>query len=354
MGVVMNRYLAIFIFVNFGIIFMVAGFNYEVDSAGLFHVGFEQKAAGLIVAGENIFVTQNLNERRLQREVIGALTVTPATIVLGSSRVMSLTASDVGSDSFRNNWMSGASLEDYLAVIGMYEKTIGLPKILIIGVDPWIFNRDNGQTRWMELRKDVDRFLKIMEGTTLDENEDTNNKLQAIFSLQYAQENFKRWCKGESEIILADGKSIIIDGDVINSDGSRVCSPEIQNIHGAEIERLARKYCRDPMYSLGNYDQLDSVAVGRFNTLLKYLEEEERTVIILLPPYHPIVYKKLATDERYKVVLQVEEMMHQVNGVSVIGSYNPAICGYVNEDFRDGMHPKSLRKLMLKYQAIWN
>lgn len=66
---------------------------------------------------------------------------TPETIALGSSRILQLTREMVGT-SFYNSGTSGGDFNDVLSVFSLYDKAGKLPKNVIIGLDPWLFNTD--------------------------------------------------------------------------------------------------------------------------------------------------------------------------------------------------------------------
>jgi hypothetical protein len=89
----------------------------------------------------------NYDERIFQKLVILNLKNKNDTIVIGSSRSLKVRKKFVSeSGPFFNHSVSGASLEDYISIIGVYEKTYGyVPSTVILGIDPWIFNKNNGR-----------------------------------------------------------------------------------------------------------------------------------------------------------------------------------------------------------------
>ena len=79
-------------------------------------------------------------------------------IVLGSSRSMQIGKQLFDGFDFFNNAVSGGSLEDHLAIYAMYRQHDLLPGTVILGLDPWIFNANNGQTRWHSIAPELFRI----------------------------------------------------------------------------------------------------------------------------------------------------------------------------------------------------
>jgi hypothetical protein len=325
------------------IIFGVGAFNFKIDSAGVYKNVFERKIATEIVSGKNIIFDKNINDEVMQKEIIHALKVTPDIIALGSSRAKVLTGNDLNSDNFRNNGVSGASLEDYLAILGMYDVSGKLPKEVIIIVDPWIFNKHNGQLGWQDVSNEANYILGKINGNHFRKTK-SERKLSAIFSLQYALENYR---KSSANIVTTTETVKKHTGLILRSDGSIEYGIESENMSAAEIEGRARGYCRYPIFGLNNFDKIDEELLKNFLDTINYLKEKKINVVIVLPPYHPIVYKVFSTDKRYRNVLSVENILKQLDMVTVVGSYNPKEYNYTNKDFYDGHHPRSLKRIMM-------
>ena len=134
------------------IISLISSFNYQVDSSGVFgHSNYLSKAAKALTSGKMIAGLQNVDDRLFQELIIKNLQVRNDIIAIGSSTTMQLRKAVVSKDkmNFFNHSLNGASLEDYIAIVGAYELIHGyLPSTVILGVDPWVFNKNNGQGRW--------------------------------------------------------------------------------------------------------------------------------------------------------------------------------------------------------------
>jgi hypothetical protein len=100
---------------------------------------------------------QNIDERIFTKYRIGLETEKVDVIVMGSSRLMQL-----GTNSFDKSTLnlsvSGASVEDFVAIIPESVNKFK-PSIVYIGADPWIFNKNSKQNRWISI-KDMFEFWK--------------------------------------------------------------------------------------------------------------------------------------------------------------------------------------------------
>ena len=125
---------------------LLVAVNYGVDCQGYF-LGdtYLREIATMLFEGKNVVGFNQLNGRELEvLEVIVANMneeTTPETIALGSSRILQLTREMVGT-SFYNSGTSGGDFNDVLSVFSLYDKAGKLPKNVIIGLDPWLFNTD--------------------------------------------------------------------------------------------------------------------------------------------------------------------------------------------------------------------
>ncbi len=89
----------------------------------------------------------------------------------------------------RNLGMSGAGIYDYLGIMGIYQNIGSKPRRVIIGLDPWVLNDNNGDNRYQALQKYINKFeenLKNNERLLTIELPYVQNKLQ-VLSLSCSQ-----------------------------------------------------------------------------------------------------------------------------------------------------------------------
>ncbi|MEG1017758.1 MAG: hypothetical protein RSE36_08105, partial [Oscillospiraceae bacterium] len=126
--------------------------NYFIDPGNIFHAASpdsaEMRAIAIVKGGENAENLDNFNERLVKR-MLAIEGGSFDTVVLGSSRAALITKQMTGEDSFFNFSISGASLEEIVGIFGVYEQNHGLPKRVIISMDPWYLN-DNFKSERFE------------------------------------------------------------------------------------------------------------------------------------------------------------------------------------------------------------
>jgi len=163
--------------------------NYYGDAGSIFHKGKVAQIAEYLVEGYNVANVDNIDERDLQRSIIKLSKTIPSVIVLGSSRIMLIHADYFKTNSFMNHGVSGASIEDMIAIYQLYKMKGMLPKIILIGIDPWIFNKNNGQGRWKTLATEYESFFS--SETNIKNSFTHFDKYYQLFSPSYFQSSVK-------------------------------------------------------------------------------------------------------------------------------------------------------------------
>lgn len=326
------------------IVFLV---NLISDPASLFK-GIELKIATDISNGFNVTGVANIDERILQKKVIENIQNPPETIILGSSRIMMVGRAYYGIKS-RNNGVSGASLEDIIAIYQIYKEEGIKPKKFVIGVDPWLFNQNNGQSRWLSIKNDYDRYY----------NEESNqfivdlpiHKYEQLFSLSYFQASIKSLSKN-----VNNNKPIATQNELNNTltrliDGTITYGNDYRTKSGREVEDAAKNYINGNIYSIENFNDISEEIKTKFENFIVDLLKNGIEIEFLLMPYHPIVWQHIEENEKYKAVQDVESYMYNFankNSIKITGSYNPEPFMLSSTDFYDGMHlsPDGIKKVL--------
>ena len=182
------------------IISIVSIFNYKVDSLGVFgHSNYLAKAAKALTSGKMIAGLQNIDDRLFQDLIIKNLKVRNDVIAIGSSTTMQLRKGVFSKKkiNFFNHSLNGASLEDYIAIVGAYESIHDyLPSTIILGVDPWVFNKNNGQGRWVGLKKYYDYELDKINSEGIKSKDNSSItiisiKWKQLINFDYTASNIK-------------------------------------------------------------------------------------------------------------------------------------------------------------------
>jgi hypothetical protein len=331
--------------------------NYIEDPGNLYSP-VEIEIAKLLSKGYNVTgsAVSNLNERSLHRQIINLRESTPEIILLGSSRTMLIGKDNFKNKTFLNHSVSGASIEDLIAIFQLYKNKNKLPKKVIIGIDPWLFNKNNGQIRWKTLRVEYDLYNKNISKTTATfKNLNVNNYFE-LLSPSYFQASIKmlllKMRKGKDSEIKATEESLN-DSLTRVIDGTISYDLKYRNASSLEILSLAKQYIEGDIYSLGQFDDISSNIVLRFESFIDDLKKNSIQVEFILMPYHPLVYSHMIVQQKYSMVSKVEKYIKEyadIHYILTIGSYNPYLYKLNNNDFYDGMHLNSngVRKVLYR------
>ncbi|MDD5593866.1 MAG: hypothetical protein PHG97_03900 [Candidatus Margulisbacteria bacterium] len=334
----------------------LVGFNYFVDPANLFRSErFGQGLADILLKGRNAVILGNYEERLLQKYYIDGLAERKDLVVLGSSRTLQINSDMFPGRSFFNNSVSGVSIEDLMAVYWQYRKKDRLPAAVIIGLDPWLLNK-NQLTRYWAVKSDYDdcaAYLSVKSERRRVANY-FQDKYFELFSPSYFQLSFWYWLKGlqgknEAGMHCLPTADRIAKEMIKLSDGSINYGINVRSITPSEVRRKA---LADPAaYSLEEFTQLDPGLKIKFERLVQLMLKDGVRVSFFLVPYHPLAYHILTTADKYKIILAAENYYLDLAAkqkIKTYGSYNPAVFSLSGEDFYDGMHAKgpALRKIL--------
>ncbi len=337
----LKRFFAVFVL----LLLATAFFNFETDSAGVFrpNKGLKYMAINLIkgnmVAG---YLGRN-DDRELQRLIVENYPRRRDVIAIGSSRTMLLRKRFIGKDvDFFNHAVSVATIEDYVAIIGLYKRKGLLPRTVIFGVDPWIFNKNNklGVDFWRMLEsyygEMVAQFPRSSHGAKMlrnaaDEGADVISTYKQLINLEYTLQNMQYLQKGK-RVYVTD--TINVDDYVREPDGS------LDPPYSTRFARMPDIGSRDlTEISYNNFNALSNTEL--FEDLLHYLMSRGVRVVLLLPPYHPDAYRACQQNPKYGMTLKVETYLREIaraNSITVVGSFDPARYGFRAEDFSDEIH----------------
>lgn len=140
--------------------------NYWGDGGHLFNDRYEKKIAALVLSGHYVTNISNYDERSVVKEFAKNCKTHYDVLIIGSSRTLIINSANFQNLKVFNSSVSGASVEDLVAIYQMYKTQKMLPKKILFGIDPWLFNKNNGQNRWLPLKKEYLSFFsgrKVIE-----------------------------------------------------------------------------------------------------------------------------------------------------------------------------------------------
>lgn len=322
--------------------FLLALFNYLLDPAGLFRNNeYELGMAKILAKGKNVANVYNYDERLFIKYLIENIKFKPNTVVMGSSRVMQVEPPDNGS--FLNTGVSGASIEDLIAIYGIYKKNNINPKIVIIGLDSWILNKNNEQTRWQALKKDYFDEVSTYNIKNIPHSNELLEfkKIKELFSFAYFKASLDKLINNKSNSTYYETDLLLTDSPVRRKNGTIGYAPDYRDSDVAKVKDIVKKSLdTNKIYSINNFTELSNKEL--FEKFINNLLNKNVKIIFFLPPYHPLAYARISTDEKYKNVLNAEKYFYDFakkKHIEIFGSFNPKNL-YTEKDFYDEMHLK--------------
>lgn len=317
--------------------------NLTYDPAHLFDGGkYEKELANYLLEGKNVANVTNYDVKLMQKYYVEGLESKKDLIVLGSSRSLSLKQNLFPGKSFFNNSINGASIKDYDYVYNSYLLENLPPSLVIIGLDPWILNR-NKYNKKESNQNLLTKKAQAVASSMLNLPWESLSKYYQLVSPSYFQSAFPLFLKDlkgkeESEYFGIDDSS---DSRIVKfADGSMNLKKSFGD-DPQKVKSAALTY--DPVPLFGNFDNLDLAATAAIEALVDKMQENGSEVVFYFPPYHPITYQNLILSQGYKIILKVQDYFSDLalkRGIKVYGSYNPKDYELEESDFYDGTHPK--------------
>ena len=177
----MKKFLKKILLISTPLMILLVVINYFIDPAKIYDSKYEKKISNILINGNFVTNINNYDERILQKEIINSMRNPKEVLVFGSSRTMLINSSFFPNKTFFNNSVSGASYEDFIAIFQIYKENNLLPKKIIIGIDPWLLNKNNRQIRW----KSIESYYK--KNKELTSYSFSFQKFSQLISLSYFQ-----------------------------------------------------------------------------------------------------------------------------------------------------------------------
>jgi len=351
----MIRFIIKFLLALFIILCIVSTVDYLGDPANLFNRrNIELNAAKIISKGKHVTNLYNYNERLFQKYISELDPIGPNVLILGSSRTMLLGSDRFISTPVYNCCVSGASIEDFLAILYLYQQNKKLPKEVILGLDPWILNDNNNQSRYETLNHEYNKMISLLKFNNLfnDKINKTqsikskikkiifSDKIKAFFSPQYFRESIYFLILNDPNIYQTDR---IFNQTITElQDGTIYYGTNYIYNGASKIDSLINNYIQgNKIYSLQNFTELSINNKYAFEMLIQYLIRQDIAITFFIPPYPKKVYKYFCENKNYNNVINAEKYFLEIASkykIKTIGSYNPEILGLTDNDFYDGMH----------------
>lgn len=334
--------------------------NWYVDSYALLRVTYDDIAAQM-AAGKHVegLEESDYNDRNLLAARIKAMEEAPQVMVLGSSRVYTFDHTMFGTDSFYNAGLSEATIYDLLAVTGIAAYEDKIPQTAVIGVDAFLFNKSHDNEKWKELEGYANYMSLALDGKLSPElahpHKDTGRDWKKALSLDYFRYNVTL-LPAKKRFAVAYTDDWVTEGYLKHSDGSVSYQRKLREAEAADVEKMTRQSMEEHVvYRMTDYAEIDEHHFQRLSGLIDYLREAGVEVILYLPPYSPVMYNYIESEEAFQITLAVEEKVKSLaaeKGIALYGSYDPAGCGLEMTDLYDVYHVKTEKTADTYYPVI--
>lgn len=343
----MQRFIYKFLIISLPVLFLLITVNYFGDAARIFDSEYEEEMAETLMNGSFVTNISNYDERVFQKKLINRMNNAPEILVLGSSRTMLINSAYFPDQTFFNNSVSGASIEDIIALFQLYKERNILPKKIIIGIDPWLLNENNGQSRWKSLEYFYNKYNNQSDSQITTSS---LHKYGELLSLSYFQASIKVITQKIAGI--SKPKATLKKFNETNTkltDGSLVYREDYRNATQNQVNSKIDGYITGNIYSIEKFETISDDIWNEFQDFITTLKMENISVEFFLCPYAPIVYDKISKE--YPNVVNTESLIVNFakdKGIKVNGSFNPYDLGFDETYFYDGMHckEKGIKKIL--------
>lgn len=358
---------------------MVAAVNWYVDSYAYLRVTYDQICEQMTDASMNVtgLEESDFNDRKLLLACLNRQKEPKELIVAGSSRVMNFEHQMFGTDSFYNTALSESTMDDLLAVVGILEQNGQLPKRMLIGVDAFLFNTSHNNDRYMELEEYAISMREQLCGLESVENiakkadasgeRDSGDVMDGKIQLPTGRDDSK-WLSLDyfryNVTCLPRRKRFMVDYTreweteqyLKHYDGSVAYQRSLREVDVSEVEELTRRSIEEHVvYRMTDFKEIDEESMELLDALVGYLQERGVEVMLYLPPYSPMMYNYIESEEQYRITFEIEDRIKQMasrRNVELYGSYDPAGCGLEMTDLYDIYHVKTEKMMDTFYLSL--
>ncbi len=326
-------------------------YSFTIDRNGWFQGDqYEREVALAMLDGSAISNFEKMDERQITKLYAQNLSESVDVISLGSSRVLQLTKDIVGTESFFNAGMVGAEQPDVMSSYYLFDRVDKLPETVIFCVDPWIFSTAPEATAHQRVDWQMyNEFLHYGLGKDVDVSLPEENMALwlSLTSPAFFQENVEYYIKNKESGM----RPSVVTDDIYNQltdikmpDGSILYQVNFRNLPPEDTYHLALTAINNSFVNCEGFFEMDAGMIQLFDEFIQYMQQKGSKVVLMLTPYHPVVYEKvLEQPERYSGFFQVESWLRNYaleNDLALYGSYDPLAVGCTEEDFFDGWHVK--------------
>lgn len=254
-------------------------------------------------------------------------------IVMGSSHVMFIRESHIYAASqtkkiqphFFNHWITGINygLDLYEGIYQSYKDKQIFPKVIILGVDPWLLQQEPSKTKiatnWTQSIVGV--FFTPAQQAAAKKILSFQNTIKAIFPSEFTTI-----------------KPMKVD-HLMNRDGSFTCAPDVIICHWSDREAQIRKVNEGLSKNVDIFSQpIHPPLQEQFEKLIDNMSKNGSQVVFVMTPIHPLIYEKINTMPNLRALDAYFRATAKKSNIPLVGSFDPSMCNLTTEDFVDSDH----------------
>lgn len=351
------------------LLLFVGAVNWYVDSYAYLRVTYDEIADKMTNMSQNVVGLEesDYNDRNLVLACLNAQKEAKEVVVIGSSRVFTFEHTLFDTDSFYNAGLSEATIYDLWAVTGILAANGRLPEKMVIGVDAFLFNAAHNNDRWKELEAYVQYMDKETgrntgggtgvgeesggdgngaeaSGKDVEGRPNTGRHYGKWLSLDYFRYNITCLPEGKrfDVFYMEDWETELYTK---HYDGSVSYQQELREVAEEDVVAMTGQAMEEQVvYRMTDYREIDAESMEMFISLLDYLQSQDVEVILYLPPYSPMLYDYIESEDSFRITLEVETKIKEIafeKKAALYGSYDPEESGLQMSDLYDVYHVKT-------------
>ena len=334
----MKKFIFNIILLIFPFALVIALTNYLVDPANVFSNGsYENNIASVLLKGHNIDNVQNCDDRIFLEKMITQSAIKPNVVILGSSRAMEIPSSFFREKKFLNCGVSHANMNDFLAIVGIFDSIKKFPEEIYIETSPLLIER-SPTDEWTSLIAYHQRIVKKMNLDLAASFDNTlfsylQKKASALFSFQYFQKSIVSINK------IRQRKFTDVDTLVPKHFG-RMTDCSLTYPYSYTHPDTAKAIVdADTYVSKSVLPNIDETKLKILQKLIAYLKQQNVKIDLVNTPFQPDCYKIFEGKyHSFSTITNKLSLLSKSEGIPLIGTFNPATANLNRSQFYDQLH----------------
>jgi len=343
------------------LLLLVAGFNFIVDPWSQFKNDEDvKKMVDALLSGTAAtnLKNDNFDCRVEQKLMIQSLKHKIDIGVFGSSRVATISSEMFPGKILLNTELSANSLQDDVILYEMYREKGILPSNIIIGIDPWIFNKNTDHYTWKEFGQYYARFNNWGPGDLFDLKTWQENlipyKYQLLVNHFYTLTSIQYLLHPCAHNLFSATDQRYNEKMTYLPDGSWTWDRQSRESSVLDVRKIVEEDNFHP-YNITGFSKLDEDYKQEFVKLIKTMKNDGVRVILFLPPYHPMAYDWFVHSRNFRIIEDVEiyvRKIAKIYGLTLVGSYNPHLMSIPESSFFDSVHLRDDKELIKIFSPL--